>query len=481
MAFCIKDKQLVDTGYTVVENAFFVNYMPAAPDKRTAVYLLGLALSDSGGDNNSCQTLANKLELTPEEVLDAFRYWEEMGLVKIDLLPSPTVTYLPINEGTGTLKKIKAHKYDKFSDAIQSVITGRMINTYEFQVYYAFLEETTFQPEALVYVAKYCAELKGNNIGYPYILAVARNQIVRGATTLAAVSENLDNQQKYDDDLKIVLKALRTNRSIDYNDRVLYEKWVKDYGFTQDAITAIAKTCRVGGMGKLDAKLSEYYRKGVFDIKEIDSYEEQKTKLYDLARAITKSIGVYYQNLDAVVEEYVATWLRRGYDDETLLAVAKYCFKSGIRTLAGVSSIIDKLYKNGVVNLDSLNAYLAAIANVDEIIQNVLNKCGLDRRVTANDRALFRIWTENWGLPVDLIEYVAELSAGTSSPMAYANRILSEFKRKGITTVQQAKERDNSRGVAATVATVGGVEIERRSYTDEEISALFTVLDETED
>ena len=36
MAFCIKEKQFVDAGYTAVENKFFVNFMPDAPDIRSA-------------------------------------------------------------------------------------------------------------------------------------------------------------------------------------------------------------------------------------------------------------------------------------------------------------------------------------------------------------------------------------------------------------------------------------------------------------
>ena len=37
MAFCDKEKQLVDSGYTVVDNRFVINYLPDAPDKFVAV------------------------------------------------------------------------------------------------------------------------------------------------------------------------------------------------------------------------------------------------------------------------------------------------------------------------------------------------------------------------------------------------------------------------------------------------------------
>ena len=484
MAFCIREKQFVDTGYTAVENKFFINYMPEAPDKCVAVYLLGLTLSQSDGDDNSRETVAAKLNLSEEEVIAAFRYWEELGLVTVLDGNPPQILYHTLRNNAGTLKKIKPSKYARFSANIQSVIEGRMITPHEYDAYYTFLEDTTFQPEALVYVAKYCAELKGKDISYQYILTVARNQLIKGATTLAAVTDNLSSQQKYDDDLKIVFKAIKSNRHIDYRDRVYYEKWSRDYGFALDVICAVAKTCEKGGMDRLDAKLSEYYRKGALSVKEIEDYETEKTRLYDLARATTKAIGVYYQSLDSVVEEYIVPWLRRGYDDETLLAVARYCFRSGIRTLNGVASIIDKLYKNGVVNLASLEEYLDELAMYDDKIQTVLRKCGLARATTSNDRVLYRTWTDQWHMPQELIDYAAELAAGKKSPLSYVNTLLADFKQHGISTAEQAADH-RMKFALNTAATaqkaIIGADIQRRHYTDEQIMSLFTALDESED
>lgn len=480
MAFCIKEKHFVNTGYTAVENRFFINFMPDAPDMRTAVYLLGLALAGSDGDDNDCRTIADKLNISCEEVLDAYRYWEELGLVTV-LDSNPVQVLYHTLSTESTLKKIKPSKYSKFSKQMQATISGRMLTVNEYNEYYTFLEETTFAPDALVYIAKYCAELKGNNISYQYILTVAYNQLKRGATTLAAVTENLDKQKKYDDDLKLVLKALNSNRAIDYSDRVNYEKWIKDFGFDLATVIAVAKKCKARGLGGLDAKLTEYFKKGALSAKEIEDYESEKTRLNELARELTRTVGVYYQTLDSVVDEYVVPWLRRGYADDTIVAVAKYCFRSGIRTLAGVASVMDKLYKNGVISIEALDGYFAEMAYTDEKIQNVLHSCGLARGTIANDRVLYKTWTEKWRISDELIVYAAQLAAGTHSPMAYVNRVLSDWKQQGITSVECAKERQQTaKSAAATTATaiVGGTEIKRRHYTDEEINSWFSSLDE---
>lgn len=483
MAFCEKDSQLAANGYTSVDNKFFINYLPDAPDMRSAVYLLGLALADSAGEDNSVETICAKLNITQEAAVDAYRYWEELGLVRIYEQPL-RIVYLNVRDTASALKKVKPGKYAKFSKDIQSVISGRMITTNEYNEYYLFLENTTFEPEALVAVAKYCAETKGGDINYPYILKVARSQMEKGANTLATVSDRLNSQQKYDADLKLVFKSLGSSRKFDHSDRMFYEKWSKEMGFTQDVIVNVAKNCKSGGMTKLDALLTEYYKRSAMSLKEIDEYEREKSRLFDIAKGVTRAIGVYYQNLDVVIEEYVVGWIQKGYDDETLLAVAKYCFKSGIRTLNGLAGVLDKLYKNGITTLASLEQYLFSIAQKDEIIQTVLAKAGLDRKVISNDRMLYKTWTENWEISQDAVMYAAELSAGTNAPLAYINRILSDCKNKGETTLEQIKNRktaDKTTASAAAKAIVGGKDMERRKYTDEQIAALFTALDETED
>ena len=218
--------------------------MPDAADIRSAVYLLGLALADSNGTDNSCETIANKLSISCDDVMSAFLYWEEMGLVAISDETPPRVTYLSARLAGDSLKKIKPSKYAKFSKDIQAVIEGRLITVNEYNEYYNFLESTTFEPAALVAVARYCAELKGSNISYQYVLTVARNQLLRGATTLAAVSDRLNSQQKYDGDLKMIFKAMGSNRKFEHADREAYEKWTKEFGFTLDTVVAVAKDCK---------------------------------------------------------------------------------------------------------------------------------------------------------------------------------------------------------------------------------------------
>ena len=485
MAFCDKEKLLIDGGMTCIDNRFILNYMPDAADMRTAVYLLGLTLAQSDGTDNSVETMAQKLGITPDDVISAYRYWEELGLVNVASVDPPHVIYLAANNGTDALNRIKPGKYAKFSQKLQDLVQGRMINPGEYNAYFTFLEDTTFSQEALAAVVAYSVTLKGTEVDYRYVLAVARNLLKRGITTLDAVSEALDGNKKYDDDLNILFKSLRTRRNVDHSDRQMYEKWHKDFGFDLATMDYVAKTVKTGGMAKLDSLLSEYYKKGVLSVAEIEAYRRDKERLYTLAATITKSMGLYYQNLDPVVDEYVMEWTRRGFDEETLTAIAKYCFRCGFRTLNALSDKIDKLYKLGVTDLVSLEQYLAQIAAEDEQIQRLLHKAGLERRVNQKDRMLYKIWTVDWNMPGDVLDFVAEKAVGSANPVAYVNKVLADYKRDGVNTLEQAKKqadnKQNGTQSGARKKLIGGMEIQRNNYTDEQLRSLFTVLDDTEE
>lgn len=477
MSFCVKDKLSITEGYTVVENSFILNYMSDAPEKTVLVYLLGKTMCEYSG--NSIELIADKLAMTSQDVIDAYRYWEEMNLVSIIPTDPPQIVYYSVNVSTSMLKKIKPNKYSKFSKGIQSILVGRMLTPNEFNEYYMFLENTLFQPEALLAVAQYCVDLKGNNVSYQYILTVANNLHKQGIATQEKVAESLASTVKYDNDLRAVYKALSIKGKIEHDHRQLMHKWLVDMGFTLDTIIKVAKSVKGSNINKLAMLLDEYYSNGVMSFDEISAYKDNKDNLLSIAKTVARNIGVYYQNLDIVVEEYISRWHNLGYDGDTLEMLSKYCFRNNIRTLSGMSAIVEKLYKLGYTTVTAINGYIDTVANTDKLIKQVLDACGVERNITANDRRLFKIWTVDWAMSMQLILLASTKAIGTNNAMQYLSKILSVYKQEGIRTVEQAKLSD---AVATTTTTTAKPakkkhNYDQHTYTDGELNALFTDLD----
>ena len=474
MPFCIYSQELLNTSFTLLENVFIKEYIPDAPTKCVEVYVYGLYLcNQSATVDNSISVMARALSMDEDDVITAYTYWEELGLVQILNKKSPEVVYLPIKSTSNILKRIKPGKYSKFNAEIQNVICGRLITPNEYNEYYFFLETTLFQPEALVRVASYCVELKGEDINYSYILTVARNLSISGVKTLELVDEKLAVHDSFSNDINIIFKSLTIKRKIEFEDKRLYEKWQKGFGFTLDVVNYVARQCKKGGMNKLDSKLESYFKASLFSQKEIEAYENAREEMFLLAVEINKTMGLYYASLDYIVEEYIATWLQRGFDSEALKLIAKYCFRHDIKSFDGLSKTVDKFYKLGLISPKSILQYVNAVMIEDEKIKKVLDACGLVRYVSSMDRSCYKNWTNNWGFDYDVILYAASLSVSATNPISYINRILSNFKESGIKTLEEAKKFKPEKKQADASQNYN-----QRTYTSEQLNALFDDLDE---
>lgn len=471
MAFCNYSRELTDASYTTLDNVFITNYLPDAPPRYVDIYLFGLYLCGKTVDNN-VDVMSLALGIDKEDILTAYTYWEELGLVRILQKNPYEIVYLPVRGDDVLLKKIKPQKYKQFNKDIQGAISGRLISTNEFNEYYIFLETTFFEPKALVAVAKYCAERKGDDINYPYILKVARNLADSGIKTADAVEEKLSSAVKYTDDIKLLFTSLGIRRGIEYEDRRLYEKWTEGMGFDLETIRYVAKKNKKYTMDRLDRKLEGYFKMGLMSQKEIDSYEANRESLFDLTREINKIIGVYYQSLDYIIEDYVTPWMQKGFDADALRLIAKYCFKQNVRALDGMDAAVDKFYKKGLTTAEAIAQYTAAMVERDDNIKALIQAAGLLRGVSSADRSNYKTWTQNWHFDDDMLLYTAKASAGANNPMAYMNKILAECKANNIYTPEEA-EKHGKAAVSAKQTTY-----KEREYTKEQLDALFDNLGE---
>lgn len=480
MALCVLSTENDSGGYTNVDNAFIKEWLPSAPVIALKVYLLGLCFAGKNDDINNIEQMCRILSVTEQDVLDAYLYWEECGLVFIGSTNPLRVEYI----GAGSrnvAKKVSAGKYRDFNKKMQKALSGRMISVNEFNEYYSFLENSFFEPDALVEIAKYCVEMKGDDIGYAYILKIARDWDKAGVKNAEKIKEKISTQNFYNESLGVVMAALGVKRKIDIDDRRLYQKWTEEYGFEGDVVEEIAKRCKKQGMAKLDALLTEYYKLRLFSVKEIDDYSVVKEQNRQLARDVNRALGLYYADTTQEVETYIAPWLAMGFSADTILLVAKFCFRCRIQTLEGMDAKIKLFAARGCISEQAIIAHTDDVLRADGRIAQVLDVLGLNRNVCAADRKNFRLWT-GWGIPFEVVLFAAERCTGEFNPMAALNKLLADYKQNGVfdverakafnpTTATDTKPKENGKKNPFLLAT-------DREYTSEQLQALFDDLTE---
>ena len=480
MALCSYSSRLAMDGYTVIDNTFLNEFLPLATGEDVKVYLYGLNLcANPNIDDNNLDTMCKVLCKTEDDILKSFAYWQEMGLVQVVSANPLEVRFLPIKARSGSSKIRNKEKYTDFNDQIQAVISGRMITPTEFNEYYSLIETYHFEPEALVMIAKYCTTRKSNSIGYPYILAVARNYAEEGLKTTEAVEQKFIEYEQNSDEIKRVLDALGLKREADIDERNLYLKWNNNFGFSNGTIVEVAKTLKKkGGFAKLDALLSKYYEQKLFTLEAISEFSSRQDEMFELAKTVSKNLGLYYQNLENVVDIYIADWVNKGYDAQTLILVSMYCFKQSIRSLEAMNTVVQKFYKLGLVSTESIEQYITSIIKSDEQIKTILDNVGLLRSVSSYDREYYKTWNNNWGFSDEQILLASSAAKGKSNPMSYLNKILATLNEKNIKTDKEIEKYIKS--VAVGNEQTDKADFSTRSYSTEEMNAVFDSLDDIE-
>ncbi len=479
MCLCKYSSSYIINDKTVVDNVFINNFLPDAPDLCVKVYLMGLSkCANSSAPDNNITNFANVLNVSEQEVIDAFKYWQEQGLVQILSTNPMEIRFMPPNSTLGTIKKFKAGKYTDFNIQVQEILSKRMITPTEFSVYYSLIEDKHLQPDALLMIIKYCTDYKGENVGYPYIITIAKDWIDNfNVHTCEDVENKITEQGLLNDDINLVLGALGTKRKVQIEDVQMLNKWIKELDFDLNTVVAVAKRCTIkkvkADINYLNNLLNKYYEMRLTSIAEIEDYENQKDSNTSLARQVVKGLGLYYEDLSKVIDTYVIKWIQMGYNDEILIKITDYCFKNSIRTLDAYDRVVQKLFKLGIITLEAFNQYLGDINAWDEKVRRLLEQLGIKRYINEFDRDFYRTWTENWGFNEEIIAYATSLSVGKSNAMQYMNKILSSWKAKNITSMEQAKL--NSNFVA------GEAQVQKSDkYTKEQLNSFFSNLDEVE-
>lgn len=482
MALCTFSSKLVMDGFTVLDNTFLNEFLPQATGDDVKVYLYGLNLcSNPNEEDNNLDTICKVLSLTEDQVIKSFSYWQEMGLVQLVSANPLEVKYLPVRAHSGSAKIRDKNKYSDFNKQIQEIISGRMITPNEYNEYHSLIEIHHFEPEALVLIARYCTTIKSTSIGYSYILAVARDFARDGLKTVETVEQKFIEQEKSTKEIKQILDSLGLKREADIDERNLYLKWTNSFGFTHGVVLAVAKTLKKkGGFARLDSVLSKYFEQKLFTIEEISAFSEERDAMFESAKNISRTLGLYYQNLESVVDTYIIDWKNKGFDFDTLEYISKFCFTQSIRTLDGMNTIVQKFFKLGVISIESIVQYIDASIKTDELIKEVFDKTGLIKSVSSYDRDFYKTWTTNWGFSHEQVLLAAELATGKGNPITYLNKVLADLHEQGVSVTKDVVSALQTKPSKPQTSVPEKQNYATHNYSKEDLAGMFDSLDDVE-
>ena len=469
---------------TPVDNQFIQEYLPAAKGEDVRVYLYGLMRCYHPDAAMSLRQMSQDLNMEEEDVRKAYRYWERRGLVQRISDDPLSYRYLSLRKRmmTGGSPAIDP-EYEAFADSLYEVFDhSRRLHGSEIRICYEWVEDLGLPPEVVIMLLKHMEKKRGKNFTIQSAQQTAVQMAEEDARTVEAAEEFLSRDQAVYQGTKNVLKRLGKRNYPSEDQLNMYRKWVQDWGFTAEAIEAACADTAKGdpSMGYLDAILRNM-RESMTSETTIDASGVQEAREEaDRLKKVLKAAGA------GSVDEEKLSWYRDlhgSFPEEMILLAAREC--KG-RPLEDVSGMLRSWQRKGILNPPDAKAYIREFRAQSDLIRRLREIWGLPSGQGGMDRALIASWEKELGFSPEIILLAAESATGAEKPMAYLNRILTDYAEKGIRTRKQIEadrqahqERKGILQVQRTGRTVTAQQYDQRDYSQQRES-LAEVLERME-
>lgn len=246
--FMLKNRSL---GFTPVNNVFIEKYMPQARGEFVKVYLLMLKYTISGELGVSSSILASSLNLLESDIMNAFNYWNNQGVIKltqIDKMGNFNVEFIDLVEepskSTKQVDLLEALDSTNTKDMLKDIETllARPLSPNEMSLYLNWQKEFGFSSELILILMEYCISKGKSDSRYIEKVAIAWHD--QKITTI----EQAQNLIKKAEDKWINIRKILTYLGINNTDIMkpqqdLIEKWLLIYKYSNEIIFKACDVC----------------------------------------------------------------------------------------------------------------------------------------------------------------------------------------------------------------------------------------------
>lgn len=276
--------------YTPVSNIFIDKYMPKARGEFVKVYLLGLKYCVSGELGVNSSIMASSLHLLETDVLNAWSYWNDEGLIKmipVDNMGNYTIEFLDIttsisSENENNINLLEELNKNSTKDMLQDIekLLGRPLSSKEMTMYIGWIKDYAFLPEVILLLIQYCVSKGKTDCRYIETIAIAwydaNIKSIEDAQGFIKKHEN-----KWTNMRKILTYLGIKDGEIMKPQEEMLSKWLYTYGFSMDIIHKACDICfqriNKADFKYIDGILNSWQREGIKTLEDIDKKDNKKT------------------------------------------------------------------------------------------------------------------------------------------------------------------------------------------------------------
>lgn len=337
-------KNRFQTNATLLPNDFIDNYMIDANGEFVKVYLFLLRHLDDPCSSITISTIADCLNNTENDILRAFRYWENAGLLCVErdadgritglemqktarpgrtsvaepAADTPQETTAPVRKTPAAPRtKAKAVPIDSFraQKEIKSLLfiaeqyLGKTLTHNEMETITYFYDTLHMSADLIEYLLESCVE--NGHKSMHYIQKVAFSWAEAGIETISQAKEQ---SALYSRNCYTVLNAFGIkNRGPAASELAYIKKWAEEYGFAPDIIEeACRRTIAATHQPSFeyaDKILTKWHGRNIRHLKDVSSLDEEYQKERSSGKTAIRS---------RTVTKNLNNFERRNYDMDSL-------------------------------------------------------------------------------------------------------------------------------------------------------------------
>jgi hypothetical protein len=347
---------------TPVENMFINEYLPRADGAFVKVYLYGLMRCYHPEENSSVAAIAKALNMREDDVLNAFEYWDSMGLIRRVSDAVPKYQYINILSKT-TNEELEMDSYQFFNSHLQSLFGAkRLLRPKDFKIAHGWADELKLPHEVIYRLVELTIENRGNGFGLDKLNGEAVQLKAQGARTADDVDQVLMIARAKNRGLDRVLARLGRKSAPSWDDAVMFLDWIENKKFSLEAILEACQETTKGTptMAYLNGILSRIHAK----TQEAPHSKADVGSILEKERAGKKSVGevLNAMGIDASPSETWVAWydrqIARGFTHDALIETAgKYA--RAARKIERFDEILDYFAGLSIFTAEAVTAFRA--------------------------------------------------------------------------------------------------------------------------
>lgn len=300
---------------TEIPDVFFTEYLSAASGDYIKVYLYILFLSKYDKDIK-LNDLSKKLALPLKTIQEAFKYWEEAGILikkhtgyvlvniqEVELLKvySPKLTSSPEDIKKNAKNQYRAKAIENINNQFfQGIMSPSWYNDIDM-----WFKKYNFDEQVMLALFNYCFEHSA--LHRNYVQVVADSWFKNNIKSFSDLDKYYEKQEKISSIKKSIIKKLGLNRNLTVYEDAYIEKWAIDYGYSLDIIEiALKKTTSKSNISfeYINKIISDWHDHGLKTVTEIQEYlntskqKQENIKVLKQQSNYNNSNQRNYSNLD---------------------------------------------------------------------------------------------------------------------------------------------------------------------------------------